>query len=195
MPPEGVLGRSFCHHRGVRVADISGHRFLVAMIALAVAVAVASFIWWLFPTALDPSGNADASKTQLPATVVRTAPCDNKAAQQDRVRFQYEGEQLDANLMGCGHTRNESVQVVLPDGFDPAKSDETTVAESKTVLALVPGGYRSVAILLVTLAGLAGAGYAFLITRPGAGGSSSPKQQTAKHQTPTVVKVQAQPEI
>ncbi|MGH3625287.1 MAG: hypothetical protein ACRDQ5_26465 [Sciscionella sp.] len=177
----------------MRVADISWHRFLVAMIALAVAVAVASFIWWLFPTVLDPSGKADITGAQVPATVVQTAPCNSKSQQQDRVRFQFDGKQREANLIGCGHDKDESVQVVLPDGFDPATSANQTVAESKTVLAKVPGGYRSVAILLVSLAGLAGAGYAFLITRSGTDDSS--KRGAAPGQrTPSVIRVGAAPE-
>ncbi|MFE9743328.1 hypothetical protein ACFYOT_00325 [Saccharothrix saharensis] len=123
---------------------------LVLLVAglLAVAAAVAS--WW-------PRTSTEVQRTT--ATVVEPASCGDADAY-DRVELTVGDRKHTVKLDGCGHQRDEVVEVVVPTDTD----GEFTVQAAASAPAGMPFEVR-LTTLLMCLSGLAGGLYAYLLTR------------------------------
>ncbi|MFI9011244.1 hypothetical protein ACIGNX_28810 [Actinosynnema sp. NPDC053489] len=113
-----------------------------------VAAAVAS--WW-------PRTSAEVQR--VAATVVAPASCGDANAY-DRVELTIGDRTHTAKLDGCGHQRDEVVDVVLPADT----SGEFTVQAAASTPVGMPFPAR-LTTLLLCLSGLAGGLYAHLLTR------------------------------
>lgn len=128
---------------------------VAGVVALGVLVAVAVSVSGLFGSSPEDSG------TTVRAKVVTGAPCDKPAAT-EKVRFHTAGKPHEARFDGCGHTRDEPVDVTVPAG--PLPSDLVVHAADAAVGDQDSG--EGLGLLLIVVSGVAGAGYAFLIRRP-----------------------------
>ena len=114
------------------------------------AVAAAVALWW-------PRTSADVQR--VAATVVTPASCGDADAY-DRVELTIGDRVHTAKLDGCGHQRDEVVEVVVPADT----GGEFTVQAAASAPAGLPLETR-LATLLTCLSGLAGGLYAYLLTR------------------------------
>lgn len=114
------------------------------------AVAAAVALWW-------PRTSTQVER--VAATVVAPASCGDPDAY-DRVELTIGDRTRTAKLDGCGHQRNEVVDVVVPADTE----GEFTVQNAASAPAGMPFGTR-LTTLLMCLSGLAGGLYAYLLTR------------------------------
>ncbi|HYQ64204.1 hypothetical protein [Actinophytocola sp.] len=124
------------------------------VVVLGVLVAVAVSVSGLFGSAPEDQG------TRARATVVTAAPCNSLGAT-ETVRFTHAGKAHQARYDGCGHTRNEPVEVTVPTG--PLPSDLVVHAADAATGDRENG--EGLGLLLIVVSGMAGATYAFLVRR------------------------------
>jgi hypothetical protein len=103
---------------------------------------------------------ADDAGTKVSATVATAQPCSGATAY-ETVTFKRNGENLRAKLDGCGHAKGEPVDIILPPG--PVVESMVVQSAGTAIGGGTPG--RGLASVLLVGAGLAGAGYAFLVRR------------------------------
>lgn len=98
--------------------------------------------------------------TTVRATVVTGSPCD-RAGATETVKFTANGGTHQARFDGCGHAKDERVEVTVPTGPLPANlvvhASDAAMGDSE------PG--EGLGLLLIVVSGIAGAGYAFLVRR------------------------------
>lgn len=115
-------------------------------------VAAAVALWW-------PRTSSEVHR--VAATVVTPASCGDPDAY-DRVELKIDDQTHTAKLDGCGHQRNEVVEVVVPADT----SGEFTVQAATTTPEGMPLETR-LTVMLMCLSGLAGGLYAYLWTARG----------------------------
>ncbi|TQM81001.1 hypothetical protein FHX81_3361 [Saccharothrix saharensis] len=120
------------------------------LVAGLLAVAAAVALWW-------PRASTEVRRTT--ATVVEPASC-GAADAYDRVELTVGDRKHTAKLDGCGHQRDEVVEVVVPTDTD----GELTVQAAASTPVGMPFEVR-LTTLLMCLSGLAGGLYAYLLTR------------------------------
>ncbi|MGM1058866.1 hypothetical protein [Saccharothrix sp. Mg75] len=123
---------------------------LVLLLAGLAAVAAAVALWWP-----HPSEGAERAE----ATVTAPASCGGGGDAYDRVELKIGDQVRTARLDGCGHSRDERVEVVVP--ADTA--GDFLVQAAASAPAGLPFANRLTALLLC-LSGLAGGLYAHLLT-------------------------------
>jgi hypothetical protein len=124
------------------------------VVVLGVLVAVAVSVSGLFGSAPEDQG------TRARATVVTAAPC-NRSDATETVKFTHAGKAHQARYDGCGHTRNEPLEVTVPTG--PLPSDLVVHAADAATGDRENG--EGLGLLLIVVSGMAGATYAFLVRR------------------------------
>jgi hypothetical protein len=106
------------------------------------------------------SANPGDAGTRVSAKVATSSPCDRPNTF-EIVTFRYQGEDRQARFDGCGHAKGEPVEILLPPG--PVVNSMVVNSASAAVGDSVPG--EGLALVLLVVSGLAGAGYAFLVRR------------------------------
>jgi hypothetical protein len=125
---------------------------LVLLVVGLAGVAAAVALWW-------PRTSTEVHR--VAATVVTPASCGDPDAY-DRVELKIDDQTHTAKLDGCGHQRNEVVEVVVPADT----SGEFTVQTATTTPEGMPLETR-LTVMLMCLSGLAGGLYAYLWTARG----------------------------
>lgn len=125
---------------------------LVLLVVGLACVAAAVALWW-------PRTSTEVHR--VAATVVAPASC-GAADAYDRVELTVGDRTHTAKLDGCGHQRNEVVEVVVPADT----SGEFTVQAAASTPEGMPLETR-LAVMLMCLSGLAGGLYAYLWTTGG----------------------------
>lgn len=106
------------------------------------------------------SGQQEVAERRATAVVVEPRPCGSRAAG-DVVEVQIDGQTRRATFDGCGHTRGQRLEVMVPSRpardlrVTPVKTDESELEK----LA------RRTNIVLLTLAAVAGGGFGVLLGR------------------------------
>lgn len=98
--------------------------------------------------------------TTVRATVVTGIPCD-RPSPTETVTLTVDGDEHRARFNGCGHTRDERVEVTVPTGPLP---DNLVVHASEAAMGDRENG-EDLGLLLIVASGISGAAYAFLIRR------------------------------
>ena len=124
------------------------------VVLLGVLIAVAVNVSGVFGSSPEDQG------TNVRATVVTGVPC-NRPSATETVRFTHEGRAHQARYDGCGHTRNEPVEVTVPTG--PLPSNLVVHAADAATGDSENG--EGLGLLLIVLSGVAGAAYTFLVRR------------------------------
>ena len=124
------------------------------VIALGVLIALTVSTTGLFGTSPEDQG------TKVRATVVTGTPC-NRTNATETVKFTTNGRTHQARYDGCGHTKNEPVEVTIPTG--PLPTNLVVHAADAAKGDQKPG--RGLGQLLIVVSSMAGATYAFLIRR------------------------------
>jgi hypothetical protein len=91
------------------------------------------------------------------ARVVTAEPCNGSGAM-ETVRFTVDGRERRASFDGCGHQPEEPVDVLIP-------ATDADVVRAAAAATGEGGNARRFGLLLLVLAGVAGAGYGLLIRR------------------------------
>jgi hypothetical protein len=124
------------------------------VVVLGVLVAVVVSATGLFGTSPEDQG------TTVRAIVVTGVSCDRTGAT-ETVRFTVEGRANQARFDGCGHAKNEPVEVTVPSGALPTS---LVVHASAAAMGDEEAG-EGLGLLLIVVSGMAGAAYAFLVRR------------------------------
>jgi hypothetical protein len=119
-----------------------------------VLIAVAISATGLFGTSPEDQG------TKVRATVVTSVPC-NRPDATETVKFTIGGRAHQARFDGCGHAKNEPVEVTVPSGPLPAN---VLVHASDAATGDQEAG-EGLGLLLIVVSGAAGAAYAFVLRR------------------------------
>lgn len=130
---------------------------LAAVVVPSVAVPVVVGFFGLFGL----SAYDDGAERTVTASVANAVSCEQRGAT-ETVAFTLDGRELRARFDGCGHREGEQVEVTVPG--NAAEVDDLVVHAAQATVG-ASGAQRPVAVLLLALAGLAGAGYAFLVRR------------------------------
>ena len=130
-----------------RWAALSGG---VLILSVMIAVIIGTLGWFGFAT-----GDSDVGR-QVEARVVTGRPCDQPGT--EVVAFQQDGRERQANFDGCGHQPGEPVQVRVP-------SATATLVHAADATTGEGNHGRDLGLLLLTVSGIAGAGYGLLIQR------------------------------
>jgi hypothetical protein len=140
----------FCDYRGVAVRR-GPSRWLIAAAAALVVVGVALAVWW--------PGSGSAESRTVSATVVSAASCQGANAY-DTVELTIDGVKKRARLDGCGHREGDVLTVDVPQS---AGGD--LLVQPAGANPVGSGVTGRLSALLVSIAALAGAGYAHLLRR------------------------------
>jgi hypothetical protein len=124
------------------------------VVVLGVLIAVAVSVSGLFGSSPEDSGST------VRANVLTGAPC-NKTGASEKVKFTIAGKPHQARLDGCGHTKNEPVDVTVPAA--PLPPDLVVHAANAAVGDRESG--EGLGLLLIVVSGVAGAAYTFVIRR------------------------------
>ncbi len=133
---------------------------LILLVLGLVGMGVVVLAWWPLPS-VTGSGTA-ADVRPVTATVVSSARC-GSATSRDLVALTVDGRRVEVRFNGCGHREGQELRVLVPvepeDGF---------VAQPATAAASATGTdardlRERLTWVLLTLAGVAGAGYALLL--------------------------------
>jgi hypothetical protein len=95
--------------------------------------------------------------TTVRATVVTGSPCD-RAGATETVRFTVNGGTHQARFDGCGHAKDERVEITVPTG--PLPSTLVVHASDAAMGDSDPG--EGLGLLLIVVSGIAGATYTYL---------------------------------
>lgn len=121
-------------------------------------VAVVAVAWWPLP---DVLGGQDVRVRPATATVVEPAPC-GTSTRGDLVEVRVDGKTERARFDGCGHTRGQRLQVLVPEDpgaelvVQPAPADSGTAKEKGDLTGRVSW-------VLLTLSAVAGGGYVLML--------------------------------
>jgi hypothetical protein len=126
----------------------------VGVVVLGVLIAVAVSVSGLFGAAAEDLGRT------VRATIVTGASCSQLGAT-STVKFTISGKSHQARYDGCGHAKNEPVDVTVPTGPLPA---DLVVHAADAAKGDSEDG-EGLGLLLIVVSGMAGAGYAFLVRR------------------------------
>lgn len=124
------------------------------VVVLGVLIATAVSVTGLFGSSPEDQG------TTVRATVVTSVPC-NRPGATETVTFTVAGRAHRARFDGCGHGKNEPVDITVPSGTLPAT---LLVHASNAAMGDQEAG-EGLGLLLIVVSGMAGATYAFLIRR------------------------------
>ncbi len=124
------------------------------VVVLGVLVAMAVSMSGLFGSSPEDSG------TTVRANVVSGVPC-NRPGATETVKFTVAGKSHQARYDGCGHAKNEPVEVKVPAGPVP----KGLVVHAADAAKGDSENGEGLGLLLIVFSGMAGAGYAFLIRR------------------------------
>lgn len=106
------------------------------------------------------SGQRQVAERRATATVVEPRPCGARAAG-DVVEVQIDGQTRRATFDGCGHTRGQRLDVMVP----ARASGNLRVTPVKTQQTELEALAWRTHIVLITLAAVAGGGYGILLGR------------------------------
>jgi hypothetical protein len=104
--------------------------------------------------------SAEDQGTSVPARVVTGVPCDRPGAT-ETVSLTHGGRAHRVRFDGCGHARDEPVEVTVPTGALPA---DLVVHAADAARGDGENG-EGLGLLLIVVSGVAGAAYAFLVRR------------------------------
>ena len=105
-------------------------------------------------------GSSPDQGTKIRATVVTGVPC-NRPGAAESVTFSHAGKAHLARYDGCGHTKDERLEVTVPTGRLPA---DLVVHAADAATGDSEDG-EGLGLLLIVMSGVAGAAYAFLVRR------------------------------
>lgn len=126
---------------------------LILLVLGVLGIGVVAVAWWSLPDVLGEHGKVQLRPAK--AKVVESAPC-GAAAGRDLVEVRVDGEVRQAPFDGCGHTRGQQLKVQIP--VDSGEEFVVRPDEPDTV-----GAQDRVTWVLLTLAAVAGGGYALLL--------------------------------
>lgn len=106
------------------------------------------------------SGQTQVAERRAQAVVVEPRPCGARAAG-DVVEVQVDGQTRRATFDGCGHTRGQRLDVMVP----ARASGDLRVTPVKTQQTELEALAWRTHIVLITLAAVAGGGYGILLGR------------------------------
>lgn len=106
------------------------------------------------------SGQTQVAERRAQAVVVEPRPCGARAAG-DVVEVQIDGQTRRATFDGCGHTRGQRLDVMVP----ARASGDLRVTPVKTQQTELEALAWRTHIVLITLAAVAGGGYGILLGR------------------------------
>ena len=159
--PSGPVPLRIWEHRRVRIWGVvipPGYlRWAAAgagVVVLGMLIAMVVSIAGLFGASPEDQG------TTVRATVVTGVACSEPSAT-ETVTFTAGGDEHRARFDGCGHEKDERVEVTVPTGPLP---DNLVVHASAAAVGDQQEG-EGLAVLLIVVSGAAGATYAFLIRR------------------------------
>jgi hypothetical protein len=124
------------------------------VVVLGVLIAVAVSLSGVFGAAPEDHGKI------VRAAVVTGVPC-NKPGATETVKFTASGKSHQARFDGCGHAKDERVEVTVPAGPLPG---DLVVHASDAATGDRENG-EGLGPLLIVVSGMAGAAYAFLVRR------------------------------
>lgn len=125
-----------------------------------IAVVVGSFGWFGFGEGESAGGQV------MPAKVIRSEPC-NPPGAMETVEFTVGGQTRRADFNGCGHRDGEPVDIRLTAGNSVVGAADATTGSSDTGEGL--------GLVLLVVAGVAGAAGGVLVRRGPVGGAIFPK--------------------
>ncbi|MFD2494020.1 hypothetical protein [Amycolatopsis jiangsuensis] len=128
-------------------------------IPAAVGVLVVVLAWLAGPGLFGIGPDVVGAPVQ--AQVTKPADCSSGAAA-ETVRFQLGGKEREGTLNGCGHGKDEHLQVIVPDDAAAEGTVAVTASESTT------GSHDArapIALALLVFACFCGGMYAYLVVR------------------------------
>ncbi|MFC4004325.1 hypothetical protein ACFS2C_19750 [Prauserella oleivorans] len=127
-------------------------------VAAVTGILVVLLAWWAGPSLFGSAPEAETRTVE--ATVTLPAECTNPNAE-ETVRFELDGATRNGTLSGCGHNRDEQVEIAVPhdppDGLIDVQLASTAPGTSDL--------RRPVGLALLVLGCAAGATYAYLLAR------------------------------
>ena len=138
-----------------RWAALSGG---VVLLSVLIAVVVGSFGWFGF-------GEGDAGGQVMQAKVTRAQPCSPPGGM-ETVEFTVNGQTRQADFNGCGHQNGEPVDIRLTPG-------NTVVGAADATTGSGDNG-QGLGLVLLVVAGIAGAAGGLLVRRGPVGGAIFP---------------------
>lgn len=126
--------------------------------AAVVGIVITALAWLAGPSLFATS--ADAAERTARATVTGPAECTNPDAT-ETVRFDVDGTTRQGTLSGCGHDKDERVDIALPDELP---GGQASVQLASTEAGMTELG-RPMGMALLVLSCAAGGVYAFLVVR------------------------------
>ncbi|KMS65873.1 hypothetical protein ACZ91_70215 [Streptomyces regensis] len=127
-------------------------------VAAVVGILITVLAWLLGPS-LFATSSGTAERT-VQATVTAPADCTNPDAQ-ETVRFQADGATHEGTLSGCGHDKDELVQIAVPEELPDGP---LSVQLAATHAGMADLG-RPLGMALLVLSCAAGGVYSFLVVR------------------------------
>lgn len=149
-----------CHIRGVLPAIRPDRRRLLQVVAGVVVVVVVGFALWLVAGFAGATGSSGPTERRAQATVTTTASCQGGDTQ-DSVTVPVAGVSRPARLDGCGHSKGERVEVLVPADF----ASGTVVEPADTAPGDVSGKSHQVSFLLLIVATLVGGAIGYRLFR------------------------------
>lgn len=128
------------------------------VVVLGILIAVLVSATGLFGTSQEDQG------TTVRATVVAGVPCNHPGAT-ETVKFTIRNQTHQARFDGCGHAKNEPVDVTIPSGIPSDALPKSLLVHAADAAMGDQEAGEGLGLLLVVVSGTAGATYAFLIRR------------------------------
>jgi hypothetical protein len=163
--PLSRRGRVFkarvCHIRGVTVALKPAQRRLAIRAAAGLAcVAIVVVVLWILAGLAGSHASPTSGYQQVRATVTKPAACQG-SDNNDSISFTLNGQVHQAKLNGCGYSRGETMNVLVPSSFDGA----TVMSMADAAPGDSSGLSHRVSFLLLIVATLVGGGCGYQLYR------------------------------